>query len=401
MSLCYLSYRQLSSQPLTSILPPRPTSEAQLTRAIRQYDKASWPNLQILSYRQRALKDLTELLNQCSIGRCKLKRFGSTVNGFGTASADLDCMIEIQDVQPGFVDQDTGAIKSRNVLRKVASVISKSDKFSKPQRIITKRVCHPVIKTIHLEHKLDLDITVCNGDQSHLLNSNLLLKYAKSDRRVRSVGRFLGLLMKSTYLGGNFQGGLSSYAYKILLINYLVNVVKVSDLVRMDGMRTISDNLDQPKDTADYDVYKETLFRHPISEDSLLVNDSNSELSEGRLLLGFLLYYALKFDYFNDLVQINNPNSVKKVEQSWNFVIEDPIVELDLGRYLSTPNHLAVLRYYFLFLYQSLGHDERGSVEIVDYYNNLEYMKCGSRRSSWFYSEWVAEGIHYFFFVNH
>uniref|UniRef100_A0A0N4V7Z6 PAP-associated domain-containing protein n=1 Tax=Enterobius vermicularis TaxID=51028 RepID=A0A0N4V7Z6_ENTVE len=138
-------------------------------------------------------------------------------------------------------------------------------------------------------------LTICN--EVAIQNTNLLQSYGRLDRRVPQLGVALKVWTKCCNISGASEGWLSSYAYIIMLLHFL-------------------QRLERPV----------LPFLQQVVEFIWLAPNSQSV---AELWLEFFAYYAWKFDYVNEVVQIRHPKVLVKKRKGWDsspFAVEDPFV---------------------------------------------------------------------------
>jgi len=186
------------------------------------------------------------------------------------------------------------------------------------EEITTAKV--PILKFFSREFKLSCDLSVYNLLGS--ANSSLLLLYSQLDPRVVPLGHMVKHWAKKLGAGDASKGGLSSYAFLLMLIAYLQRcsppVLPVLQELYPEEQEKPEHLIDGwnawfPKDL---EVVRETCS----------AQEPNS-LSVGELWLGFLNYYAAEFDEKNLVVSMRQKESLSKLEKGWTspcFAIEDP-----------------------------------------------------------------------------
>lgn len=158
--------------------------------------------------RQVTVRRLQTLMEELFPARNpKLHLFGSSVNGFGFAGADMDMCLVLQ----GLASDGHGAVVE--TLEKAFRALDYSDILALPKARV------PVIKFKDPATGLGCDICFNNG--LALRNSQLLAAYASLDARVRPLAFAVKTWAKARRVNNTFEGTLSSYAYVMLVIHFL------------------------------------------------------------------------------------------------------------------------------------------------------------------------------------
>ncbi len=161
-----------------------------------------------MASRQSTVKRLQSLMDELFPTRNpKLHLFGSSVNGFGFAGADMDMCLVLQ----GLASDGHGAIVE--TLEKAFRALDYSNILALPKARV------PVIKFTDPATGLGCDICFNNG--LALRNSQLLAAYASLDARVRPLAFAVKTWAKARRVNNTFEGTLSSYAYVMLVIHFL------------------------------------------------------------------------------------------------------------------------------------------------------------------------------------
>lgn len=137
--------------------------------------------------------------NDCPIVRA----FGSSVNGFGDSSSDIDLIVQV----PGAIDMRDFLAGFQGALRWEGFIIK--------QRILHARV--PILKLMYKGIECDLS---CNN-LLPVYNTVLLKRYADLDRRAVRLVQELKRWAKEKDVHGAMHGNFSSYAFTLLVIFYM------------------------------------------------------------------------------------------------------------------------------------------------------------------------------------
>ena len=191
-------------------------------------------------------------------------------------------------------------------------------------------------------------------------NSWLLRAYLSQNHLVRCGSVFLKHWSKASGINNSKKGYLTSYAVNVMWIHYLIQTRRVSFV----DPQSVTSSLDG----------KGELSYIPMvpSWDMNQVDEKNSFMTElGSLVKGFFAYYALAFNWQEEVITISREGVTKKSSLRWveenevksavfrervwyRFCIEDPFEEnLNLGRHVS-PIKLHKVKSEFLFAIEML-----------------------------------------------
>ena len=120
------------------------------------------------------------------LDRIQLSLFGSSVNGFGSRSSDLDICMTFQDMT------DPDRINYAGWIDRLAKHLVSHPELTKILAIRTAKV--PIVKFYHKAFKLEGDISLYNT--LALRNTKLLKTYANMDSRVQILGYTVKIFAK-------------------------------------------------------------------------------------------------------------------------------------------------------------------------------------------------------------
>ncbi|XP_067928440.1 terminal uridylyltransferase 7-like [Watersipora subatra] len=221
----------------------------------------------------------------------KLAIFGSSANGFGSRTSDLDIswILEGQEkMKPGLIS---------DTIKSVASLLRKLPGCTEIQSVTNCKV--PIVKLT--VDGLQCDLSLYN--QLALQNTKLLKKYSRIDERLRTLGFFIKAFAKM-------------YA----------DDIKPENLV--EGWNT-------------------WFFQDEKVLATTWGQNGPNKQDESELWIGFLDFYSQKFDYKKKVVSIRTAQDVTKMEKLWNsdfLVIEDPFnTDHNLGKALTRKTNTRIL----------------------------------------------------------
>jgi hypothetical protein len=157
----------------------------------------------------------------------KVEVFGSVVAGFGTRGCDVD--VVVYEVKPQ--GSARGEIETRTLLLRLSKLLEDAG-FVVKEQIMSARV--PVLKLQYKEQEVDLSI----NNIAPLLNTRLLKSFASLDPLVVELVVVIKLWAKHKRLCGAVDGHLSSYAFALMVIYFLIvaSSTKMPCLQQQEGV---------------------------------------------------------------------------------------------------------------------------------------------------------------------
>jgi len=226
--------------------------------------------------------------------------YGSSSNGLTIKKADIDLCFKIElkkeEEVPLIID------KLANILENENFIILLTLPWAR---------C-PIIKFKDPETNIKID--VCLNNELALRNTKLIADYINLDIRAKQLGYIIKYWAKRRKINDPYTGTLSSYAFIILLINFLQRC----DPPILPCLQQIrEDNLTE-EDTAFYIDGYDCYYYYPNVEELKNFGNQNKE-SLGALLIGFFHLYAEELDYRNDVVSIRTGRYLSKKEKNWTL----------------------------------------------------------------------------------
>jgi DNA polymerase sigma len=259
-----------------------------------------------------------------------LQVFGSSVNGFGTNSADLDmCIMYPSDRPPPENHSD--------VIEAIASALTNLGMEEVDSRS-TARI--PIVLFKDPVSGLDCDISVMNP--LAVKNSALLRTYAYVDPRVRWLGHIVKYWARCRRINNASEGTLSSYGYILCVLNFLQtrNPPLVPNLQNLPvGWPRGGDSASVPRvmtrhllDGRACDTYFFNPQETSYGQSALQEFASRNKETPGELLVAFFRRFALEFDCRQHVVSLlaggarlkEHKAEVDCWPQSSRLSIEDP-----------------------------------------------------------------------------
>eukprot|EP00027_Filamoeba_sp_ATCC50430_P006967 CAMPEP_0168558782 /NCGR_PEP_ID=MMETSP0413-20121227/10162_1 /TAXON_ID=136452 /ORGANISM="Filamoeba nolandi, Strain NC-AS-23-1" /LENGTH=500 /DNA_ID=CAMNT_0008589943 /DNA_START=213 /DNA_END=1715 /DNA_ORIENTATION=- len=270
-----------------------------------------------------------------------LHMFGSSANNFGLRDADMDICLLLDHSKIG---------SEQKVVTKLAELLRKKQ-MKQVKGLPKARV--PIVKFVDWQSNIRCDICINNSLALH--NTRLIAAYAKVDPRVQQLGYVIKYWTKQRQINEPYQGTLSSYAYILMVIQFLQT--------RNPPVLPVLQQMWDAADTKQrvlvdgYDCYFFNKF------DRLLDFSKDNQETVGDLLAAFFRFYAVDFDWENQVVSVRTGKCISKFEKNWNIkaentrdnyflTIEDPFeVTHNLGRVVDKDN-LKVIQYEFMRAHQ-------------------------------------------------
>ncbi|CTQ86416.1 polynucleotide adenylyltransferase [Caenorhabditis elegans] len=220
---------------------------------------------------------------------------GSSLNGFGNNSSDMDLCLMITNKD---LDQKNDAVVVLNLILSTLQY----EKFVESQKLILAKV--PILR-INFAAPFD-DITVdLNANNSVAIrNTHLLCYYSSYDWRVRPLVSVVKEWAKRKGINDANKSSFTSYSLVLMVIHFL-----------QCGPTKVLPNLQQSypnrfSNKVDVRTLNVTMALEEVADD---IDQSLSEKTTlGELLIGFLDYYANEFNYDRDAISIRQGRRVER-----------------------------------------------------------------------------------------
>lgn len=243
---------------------------------------------------------------------CGLFIVGSSLNGFGSNSSDLDLCLMVSHEE---LDQKLEATALLSALLKAFRKLT----FLQDLTLIRAKV--PILRFKDRISSIECDLNINNS--IGIRNTHLLSAYARSDPRVAPLVQFVKFWAKSQNINDASTGTISSYSLSLMVIHYMQYGCSPPAL---------------PSLQAEYPaIFSATQDVRLINLDDRLPSFSSPNRDTlGELFHGFLNYFANRFDFETDAMSVRlakkvdktvvmNQNPRRNPPGQWKYIcIEEP-----------------------------------------------------------------------------
>lgn len=266
--------------------------------------------------------------------QAKLNLFGSSANGFCLKNSDLDICMTI----------DKRAGTKKKIVNRIARVL-REHKMKDVTALSHASV--PIVKFEDPLSKFSCDICINNILALH--NTHMIAQYSRVDSRLLQLGYFVKHWAKCRKLDEPYTGTLSSYAWILLVINFL----QQRSPPVLPCLQRVAPSGDLRGDVPVVMVKGHNCYYYSDDIRRLRFRSQNQE-TLAELLLEFFYLYAEEFDYEHMVVSVRRGTMLTKKEKRWDklpktvkenhwFSIEDPFdLTHDLGRVVDQDNLKAI-----------------------------------------------------------
>ncbi|CAJ0927596.1 unnamed protein product, partial [Mesorhabditis belari] len=218
---------------------------------------------------------------------CGLYVVGSSLNGFGNNTSDMDVCLMITNHD---LDQKKDAIV---VLNLVFTSLNKVEWIAEQQLIFAKV---PILRIKFQAPYSDIIVDLNVNNSVAIRNTHLLSYYSNFDWRIRPLVTIVKEWAKRKGINDANQSSFTSYSLVLMVIHYLQCGVEPRLLPSLQ--RAFPKRFNGNNDVRSLNV---TMMLPPIEN-----WDYNDKITLGELLIGFLDYYANQFDYDTDAISIHD-----------------------------------------------------------------------------------------------
>ncbi|KAI6225606.1 PAP/25A associated domain-containing protein [Aphelenchoides besseyi] len=267
------------------------------------------------------LRDLIYVAISSQLGGSGLYIVGSTLNGFGNSSSDMDlCLM----VTHGDLDQ---RYRAGCILNTVRSLLSEQS-WVKDMELILAKV--PILRATFNAPFEDIVVDLNVNNSVAIRNTHLLAYYSGYDWRVRPLVCAVKAWAKRRGINNANQSSLTSYSLVLLVIHYLQCGVKPAILPSLQEL--YKSQFAPKKDICELDISQPL---KPVQG----WESGRSTVALGDLLVGFFRYYAFEFDFDNQAISVRRGRAVPRAEvvtnksphnslSQWRCIcIEEPMLQ--------------------------------------------------------------------------
>ncbi|TPX35497.1 hypothetical protein SmJEL517_g02175 [Synchytrium microbalum] len=322
-----LANTTITFKPLHPPLPQHLTThqETQLTEQVLDLYNTLRPRDEFKTARMGFLEKLQGILdNTWPDHSITAYLFGSSINGLGTESSDVDiCLVTPwEDLENGVANVHVFA----NAMRR-----------NKMQNVYTiSKAKVPICKFYDPIFNVNCDVNINNT--LALRNTEFIKAYVELDDRVRPLLLVLKHWTKQRDLNDAVKGGtLSSYCWVQMFLNFLQTrnppILPSLQKLYLDQLRNGTAGPPKMEDGVDCSFYSDL--------DSLKdFGHANTE-SLGALLYTFFRKFAVEFDYDTHVISVRCGCYLTKEEKGWNMEMDRMCRHLCIEEPFTTTRNLA------------------------------------------------------------
>ncbi|XP_056397571.1 poly(A) RNA polymerase GLD2 [Hyla sarda] len=259
----------------------------------------------------------------------RLYLVGSSLNGFGTRSSDADLCLVIKD-EP--VNQKTEARHILSLLQK--HFYTRLGYIERPQLIRAKV---PIVKFRDKVSGVEFDLNVNNV--VGIRNTFLLRTYAHTENRVRPLVLVVKRWAGHHGINDASRGTLSSYSLVLMVLHYL-------QMLPEPILPSLQKNYPECFNPA----MQLHLVHHAPRNIPKYVSKNGSSL--GDLLVGFLKYYAIEFDWKNKMISVREGKALQRTDGiEWRnkyICVEEPFDRTNTARAVHEKHKFDMIQEEFL-----------------------------------------------------
>lgn len=285
--------------------------------------------------KKMVLRDLLHNIFRKSFPLCGLYIVGSSMNGMGSNSSDMDMCLMLTNHE---VNQRTEAT---TILRHLSGALSEYS-FVEDLQVIYAKV--PILKITDSVSRVEVDVNVNNT--VGIRNTQLLNCYARIDPRVAPLALAVKAWAQHHGINDARHMTLSSYSLVLMVIHYLQYECQPAVVPCLQEM--MPDKFQPHADVRSLNLYED-----------LPPFVSQNKKTVGELFLGFLTYYSSKFDFSQQCISvrlgrtlpkssaISHP-SPKNCVRQWKYIcIEEPFDRTNTARAVYDPSAFHLIQRTF------------------------------------------------------
>ncbi|KHJ96069.1 PAP/25A associated domain protein [Oesophagostomum dentatum] len=218
---------------------------------------------------------------------CGLYVVGSSLNGFGNNTSDMDLCLMITNKD---LDQKTDAVV---VLNMILSTLQQVEWVSH-QKLILAKV--PILRIKFAAPFSDITVDLNANNSVAIKNTHLLCYYSSFDWRVRPLVSVVKEWAKRKGINDANRSSFTSYSLVLMVIHYLQCGTDPGVLPSLQQMF--------PRRFANKCDVRTLNITLPLDTPATTEWHYSDKSTLGELLIGFLDYYANKFDYDRDAISV-------------------------------------------------------------------------------------------------
>ncbi|XP_077142927.1 poly(A) RNA polymerase GLD2 isoform X1 [Ranitomeya variabilis] len=259
----------------------------------------------------------------------RLYLVGSSLNGFGTRSSDADLCLVIKD-EP--MNQKTEARHILSLLQK--HFYTRLGYIERPQLIRAKV---PIVKFRDKVSGVEFDLNVNNV--VGIRNTFLLRTYAHTESRVRPLVLVVKRWAGHHGINDASRGTLSSYSLVLMVLHYLQTLPE-----------PILPSLQKKYPECFNPAMQLHLVHHAPRNIPQCVSKNASSL--GDLLVGFLKYFAIEFDWKSKMISVREGKAMQRTEGlEWRnkyICVEEPFDRTNTARAVHEKQKFDIIQEEFM-----------------------------------------------------
>uniref|UniRef100_A0A0N5ATF7 PAP-associated domain-containing protein n=1 Tax=Syphacia muris TaxID=451379 RepID=A0A0N5ATF7_9BILA len=226
---------------------------------------------------------------------CGLYVVGSSLNGFGSNSSDMDLCLMITDKE---LDQ---RVEAATILENVMDSL-KNGCYIRELQLIPAKI--PILRIKFKPPYADIVVDLNANNSVSIRNTHLLSYYSAYDWRVRPLVSVVKEWAKRRDINDANRSSFTSYSLVLMVIHYLQCGVKPAILPSLQ--------VAYPKRFGP-DVDVRTLNASaPLEDLPGIPHNVSPAVTVGDLLIGFFHYYAFEFDYINDAISVRLGRKIER-----------------------------------------------------------------------------------------
>ncbi|KAM8961854.1 poly(A) RNA polymerase GLD2 [Pelodytes ibericus] len=305
-----------------------PTAKDKLSQQILELFQVCQQQVSDLKKKDVCRAELQREIQQI-FPQSRLYLVGSSLNGFGTRSSDADLCLVVKE-EP--INQKTEAMHILSLLQK--HFYTRLSYIERPQLIRAKV---PIVKFRDKVSGVEFDLNVNNV--VGIRNTFLLRTYAHMENRVRPLVLVVKKWASHYGINDASRGTLSSYSLVLMVLHYL---------------QTLPDPV-LPCLQKNYpECFNPTMQLHLVhhAPRNLPHYLSKNGATLGELLVGFLKYFAVEFEWNKKLISIREAKAIPRTEGiEWRnkyICVEEPFDRTNTARAVHEKQKFDLIQEEFL-----------------------------------------------------